>query len=206
MVSSMVQSIERPQFVLITDSEKKRMVAIKNQAIDSLIDPCHIRAQRQPLGDALIDGLLVECGHESHCEGVLYQFEEHPDMCDPEETLSQGFDEVTSDHINPELIKQSQNEEMKRFRDVEVYEYVSCEEALSDPAGTVVGVRCVDNHEGTSVRPEVRSRLVAQGFATPPLAVTRLLLAGLACSCNGRANPQQNHAHRREEGVPLRDS
>ena len=55
---------------------------------------------------------------------------------------------------------------MNGFRDMEVYEYVSREEALTDPTGTVVGVRWVDHNKGTSLRPEVRSRLVAQEFAS----------------------------------------
>ena len=40
--------------------------------------------------DAMIDGLLADCGDESHCEGVLYQFDQHPDMCDPDEICLQG--------------------------------------------------------------------------------------------------------------------
>ena len=85
--------------------------------------------------------LLAECGDESHCEGVLCQFEQHPDMCDPDEICLQGFDDITGDYINPELIQQAQQEDMNGFRDMEVYEYVSREEALSDPTATVVGVR-----------------------------------------------------------------
>ena len=88
---------------------------------------------------------------------------------------------------------------MNGFQQMEVYEYVSREEAFSEPTGTVVGVRWVDHNKGTSVSPEVRSRLVAQEFAskdqrddsfaaTPPLAATRLLLAGLACCCNGESD------------------
>ena len=60
----------------------------------------------------------------------------------------------------------------------------------------------MDHNSWTSVSPEVRSRLVAQEFAskdrrddlfaaTPPLAATRLLLAGLACSCKGEERPQE---------------
>ena len=112
-----------------------------------------------------------------------------------DEICLQGFDDITGDYINPELIQQARQEEMNGFRDMEVYEYVSGEEALSDPTGTVVGVRWADHNKATPLRPEVRSRLVAQEFAskdrrddlfaaTPSSAATRLLLAGLACSCN----------------------
>ena len=141
----------------------------------------------------MIDGLLAECGDESHCEGMLYQFDQHPDTCDLDEICLQGFYDTSGDQISPELIQQAREEEPNGFREMEVYEYVSREESLSDPTGTVVGVRWVDHNKGTSVSPEVRSRLVAQEFAskdrrddlfaaTPPLATTRLFLAGLACS------------------------
>ena len=85
----------------------------------------------------MIDGLLAECGDESHCEGVLYQFDQHP-ICDPDEICLQGFDDITRDQISPELIQQAREEELNGFREMEVYEYVSHEEALSDPTGTVV--------------------------------------------------------------------
>ena len=54
-------------------------------------------AQRQPLCDAMIDGLLAECADESHGEGVLYQFDQHPDMCFPDEICLQGYDDITGD-------------------------------------------------------------------------------------------------------------
>ena len=97
---------------------------------------------------------------------------------------------------------------MKGFRDTEAYEWVSREEALSEPTRQVVRVRWVDHN---SARPDVRSRLVAQPFATtgrrddlfsvsPLWAVTRLLLAGLACGSKGEggATLEQHLAHRRE--------
>ena len=68
------------KIVLVTDSGERRMVVTNCQAIDSFIGMCQSGAQRQPLCDAMIDGLLAECGDESHCEGVLCQFEQHPDM------------------------------------------------------------------------------------------------------------------------------
>ena len=142
------------------------MVVTNSQAIDSFIGMGQSGAQRQPLCDAMIDGLLAECGDESHCEGVLYQFDQHPDMCDPDEICLQGFYDTSGDQISPELIQQAREEELNGFREMEVYEYVSREESLSDPTGTVVGVRWVYHNKGTSVSPEVRSRLVAQEFAS----------------------------------------
>ena len=66
------------KLVLVTDSGERRVVVTNSQAIDSLVGVVESGAQRQPLCDAMIDGLLAECGDESHCEGVLYQFDQHP--------------------------------------------------------------------------------------------------------------------------------
>ena len=59
--------------------------------------------------------------------------------------------------------------------------------ARSDPEGVVVGVRWVDRNKGSKEVPDVRSRLVAQEFAskdkeglfaaTPPLGAARALLS-----------------------------
>ena len=121
---------------------------------------------------------------------------------------------TTGDCINPELIQQARQEEMNGFRDMEVYEYVSRQEALSDPTGTVVGVRWVDHNKRTSIQPEVPSRLVAQEIAskdrrddlfaaTPPLAVSSWLVWRAAAK--GGAPAGQDHAYRCEEGVSLRE-
>ena len=69
--------------------------------------------------------------------------------------------------------------------------------AKSDPEGVVVGVRWVDRNKGTPDAPDVRSRLVAQEFAskdkeglfaaTPPLGAARALLS-IAAS-QGRNRP-----------------
>ena len=59
--------------------------------------------------------------------------------------------------------------------------------AKEDPEGVMVGVRWVDRNKGTAERPDVRSRLVAQEFAskdkeglfaaTPPLGAARAMLS-----------------------------
>ena len=69
--------------------------------------------------------------------------------------------------------------------------------ARGDPDGIVVGVRWVDRNKGTALEPDIRSRLVAQEFAskdkeglfaaTPPLGAARALLS-IAAS-QGRWRP-----------------
>ena len=77
--------------------------------------------------------------------------------------------------------------EMKKFQEMEVYEYVRREEARTDKKGKIVGVRWVDVQKGDLVR----SRLVAQEFAgkderddifaaTPPLFATKLCISDAA--------------------------
>ena len=69
--------------------------------------------------------------------------------------------------------------------------------AKQDPEGIKVGVRWVDRNKGTAHEPDIRSRLVAQEFAskdkeglfaaTPPLGAARALLS-IAAS-QGRRRP-----------------
>ena len=63
------------------------------------------------------------------------------------------------------MVKQGKDEEMKRFREMGVYRYVSSEEAHGDPDGIVVDTRWVTVNKGTKKDPNVRCRLVAREFA-----------------------------------------
>ena len=46
-----------------------------------------------------------------------------------------------------------------RFRDMEEYEYVSREGVLTDPVGSVVGVRWFDHHTGACAKSTRRIRI-----------------------------------------------
>ena len=114
------------------------MVVTNSQESCSHIDTRHALAKRQPFGHALNDWSMAECRHESHREGALYEFEQHPDMCESDGIRLAGYDNVTGEYIKLEFIEQARCEELKGFRDMKVYEYVSREEALRDFVGTVV--------------------------------------------------------------------
>ena len=80
---------------------------------------------------------------------------------------------------------------MARFKEMEVYTYVTQEEAMNDPSGVVIDVRWVIVNKGIREEPNIRCRLVGREFAdkgnrddlfagTPPLVTIRLLLSLLA--------------------------
>ena len=77
-----------------------------------------------------------------------------------------GTDDVTGEYINPQLIWDARQDELRGFEKQEVYVRVPRWKAKSDPEGVVVGVRWVDCNKGSSEAPDVRSRLVAQEFAS----------------------------------------
>jgi len=162
-------------------------------------------AARYPdmLQDAFIEGLLIEEAKGENIEMELMQLTTYADMCDheEEETIKQSFtgiDDVTGKYIDAELIKAAREEEMRGFRDFEVYDYVLREVAERDREGKFVGTRWVDHNKGSEEDPEVRSRLVGQEFAkgelredlfaaTPPLTASRMLLSAVAS--RGRKGP-----------------
>ena len=63
-------------------------------------------------------------------------------------------------------------EEMKRFEEMEVYEYVTKEQAFSDSEGVIIDVRWVVVNKGTSEEPNVRCRLVGREFADKGIKTT----------------------------------
>ena len=105
-----------------------------------------------------------------------------------------GVDDVTGEHVDAQLIWDARKEELQGFAKQEVYTRVPRWKAEQDPQGTFVGVRWVDRNKGTAEVPDVRSRLVAQEFAskdkevlfaaTPPLGAARALLS--ICASQGR--------------------
>ena len=118
-----------------------------------------------------------------------------PDMCDPNEfvwgNLGHHFDDTSGEALDEAMVKEACAEELRSFREMDVYEYVLRSEAEQDPRGRIVGVRWVKVNKGTQWEPIIRCRLVAQEFAsmdvrddlfagTPPLAALRLLLAEAA--------------------------
>ena len=94
------------------------------------------------------------------------------------------MDDSTGHALDPKLVQAARADDMKSFKEMEVYVYVKRENARRNGDGKLVGVRWVDILKGDSVR----SRLVAQEFAgkderddifasTPPLTATKLILS-----------------------------
>lgn len=100
------------------------------------------------------------------------------------------YDDVTGEWLDPQLVHEGCMDDMKRFKQMGVYERVPRDEALRDPAMKLIGVRWVKVNKGTMENPKVRCRLVAQEDATtkeddlfagtPPLLALRLLLSDVA--------------------------
>ena len=111
------------------------------------------------------------------------------------------YDENTWEVLDEKLVEKAEKEELERFVEMDVYEYVDKQKALEDVEGKFVKVKWVRTNKGTVDEPKVRCRLVSQalGFGerldelfagTPSLGAVRLAIA-FAC--------------RREEGGPKLD-
>lgn len=100
------------------------------------------------------------------------------------------YHDTTGEWPHPQLVHEGCLEEMRRFKQMNVYDSVKREGALSDPGMKLIGVRWAEVNKGTKEMPKVRCRLVAQEYATtkegelfvgtPPLLALRLLLSDVA--------------------------
>ena len=101
------------------------------------------------------------------------------------------YDAVTGQSLDPKLVKRGKEEEMRRFEEMKVYEYVIQNQALEDPESVIIDVRWDVVNKGTLEEPNVRCRLVGREFAdkgnrddlfagTPPLVTIRILLSILS--------------------------
>jgi hypothetical protein len=102
-------------------------------------------------------------------------------------TDMQYYDENTWEVLDPTLVEQGEKAELQRFRDMNVYEYVPRDQAITDEGGKFVKVKWVRVNKGTAQNPIVKCRLVAQelGYGqrmdelfsgTPSLVALRLVL------------------------------
>ena len=116
------------------------------------------------------------------CARALLNFA-RADLCDPEEEELHGrfIDDIKGCELNPALTRAARREEIDEFRKRRVYDV--CPRSSIPRGAKIVGVRWVETDKGSVEAPRVRSRLVAQEFATsadplgelfaptPPLAV-----------------------------------
>ena len=102
----------------------------------------------------------------------------------------QFWDENTGELLPPELVAASRSEELQFMNGWRVWDEVPISECVQRTGKKPLGSRWVDVNKGDFVRPDVRSRLVAQEIAhhrnddfyaaTPPLEALRMLLSVLA--------------------------
>ena len=118
------------------------------------------------------------------------------DMCEAEDFGTtnydqQYYDEGTWDPLDPALVEVGEKDEMDRFARMNVYQYVSRDQAIEDREGKFIKVKWVRINKGTSQNPRVRCRLVGQelGFGvkddelyagTPSLVMLKLMLSWYA--------------------------
>ena len=74
-------------------------------------------------------------------------------------------DDVTSEDIDPQLVKKARQVELEFFRHVHVYDKVPRRQQR-DSRGKIISTRWVDTHNGDLSAPDDCSRLVGQSFAT----------------------------------------
>ena len=91
------------------------------------------------------------------------------DMCIPDDPVIKNtvddmadFDENTWEILDQQSVKEADNAEIARFWKMGVYFHVSRSEALNDPHGSFVKVKCVRTNKGTAAQPNIRCRFVAQ--------------------------------------------
>jgi hypothetical protein len=122
------------------------------------------------------------------------------DMCSPENFGDLNYDEIyydetTWEELDPRCVAAAEAEEMKRFRDRQVYSYVDRVSAMKDREGKFVKTRWVRINKGSKLVPRVRCRLVAQELAhgkkddelyagTPSLSTMKLLLSWYCTNWN----------------------
>ena len=97
------------------------------------------------------------------------------------------WDNISGEWLNPTLVKEARKEEMEEFNKHKVYTKVPLSECYERTGTHPIGTRWVDANKGDEVRPEYRSRLVAQEIkvdkredlfaATPPLEAKKMLIS-----------------------------
>ena len=91
------------------------------------------------------------------------------DMCMPDgkllrhrETDFKYFDENTWEELDPRTLEEGERAELKGFKGMKEYDYVSRVEALNGPDGKFVKVKWIRTNKGTKYQQEVKCMLVAQ--------------------------------------------
>ena len=79
------------------------------------------------------------------------------------------IDDISGENLNPAQVKAARKDELKTFKEMEVYEYAKRSDVTAK--GKVVGTRWLDSLKGG----KMKARLVAQEFAKGTAIVTTSL-------------------------------
>lgn len=154
-----------------------------------LVDDYREHAEGRAAADADASVCLIEMNTDKLREGDLGARE----VCSLVHGGSAVWDDVRGGYLDPELVRQAREEEMRYVREAPVYRKVDRREAVAARA-PIIKVRWVDTNKGTEEAPEVRSRLVAMELksrtgdmnpfdvfsATPPIEAVRLVVSHAA--------------------------
>ena len=151
-----------------------------------------------------LDALGIQHIERSLQEDFTWTISHVDDMCedvDPDVqragTGIEYWDDVHGSRLDPKLVAQAEEDELRRFGKMKVYEYINRKEAEQDPEGIFVKTRWVRTDKGTEEEPKVRARLVAQELAygerldelfsgTPSLATVKAAIAHASVHGRGR--------------------
>ena len=76
--------------------------------------------------------------------------------------MEQFWDDMSGKELNPQMVRIARQDEMKEFRDHQVYVKVSLAECSQNTGNQPIGCRWVDINKGDENHPEYMSRLVAK--------------------------------------------
>jgi len=139
------------------------------------------------VGRIVGDAMLIELADRESDE--LSKMARHASDMDLEYIGADGRyrDEVSGKELNAEGVRRARQEEMEEFRKHGVYVKVPRQECMNETGKAPIKVRWLDINKGDELRPEYRSRLVAQEIkldnrqdlfaATPPLEAKKLLFS-----------------------------
>ena len=120
----------------------------------------------------------------------LHEEEEEATWHDASSHMWFATDDVSGAPLNPKLVRNARQEEMKYFKEMGVYVKVPKQECWAQTAKNPIAVRWIDINKGDKENPNYRSRLVAKEFktdinpelyaATPPSECLRMLISRMA--------------------------
>ena len=121
--------------------------------------------------------------------GALHEEDEDWEECGMWGKLK-AVDDVSGEPLDPEEVRKARKEEIRYFKEMNVYKKVPLAECWAKTGKAPIGVRWVDVNKGDSKNKNYRSRLVAKEYktdekpewfaATPPSECLKIILSKMA--------------------------